>query len=83
MFKAKVTVSLKKTVLDPQGKTVHKAIESMGFKSVSDVRVGKSIEMLIDSKDASKVKSDLEEICKKLLANPIIEQYSFTVEEVK
>jgi len=83
MFRAKVTVSLKKTVLDPQGKTVEKAIQSMGFRTVSGVRVGKSVELLIDAKDASKAKADLEEICKKLLANPIIEQYSFTVEEVK
>jgi phosphoribosylformylglycinamidine synthase len=83
MFKAKVTVSLKKTVLDPQGMTVEKAVRSMGFKTVSDVRVGKSVELLIDAKDAAKAKADLEDICKKLLANPIIEQYSFTVEEVK
>lgn len=81
MFKATVKVSLKKTVLDPQGKTVKSALSSMGFDSVDDVRMGKLIELNIKGSDRKKVEEDLNVMCRKLLANPIIEEYSFTIEE--
>ncbi len=81
MFKATVKVSLKKTVLDPQGKTVKSALSSMGFSSVEDVRMGKLIELSIKGSDRKKAETDLNVMCKKLLANPIIEDYSFTIEE--
>ncbi len=81
MFKATVKVSLKKTVLDPQGKTVKSALSSMGFSSVEDVRMGKLIELSIKGSDRKKAEADLNVMCKKLLANPIIEDYSFTIEE--
>ena len=81
MFKATVKVSLKRTVLDPQGKTVKSALASMGFSSVEDVRMGKLIQLGINGTDRKKVEADLEIMCKKLLANPIIEDYSFTIEE--
>ena len=81
MIKAKVEVRLKNTVLDPQGKTVKKAIESLGFSTVVDVRMGKLIELKINSSDKAKVKADLDEMAKKLLSNPIIEEYTYTLEE--
>jgi phosphoribosylformylglycinamidine synthase PurS subunit len=81
MFKATVKVSLKKTVLDPQGKTVKSALASMGFSSVEDVRMGKLIELNIIGSDKKKIEADLHVMCKKLLANPIIEDHSFTIEE--
>ncbi len=80
-MKAKVEVRLKKTVLDPQGKTVKKAIDALGFKGVSDVRMGKLIELKINSSDKTKVKADIEEMSKKLLSNPIIEEFSYSIEE--
>ena len=81
MFKAQVKVTLKKTVLDPQGKTVKKALESLGFSNVAEARMGKLIELKIQGSDASKAKVDLEVMCKKLLSNPIIEEYTYTLEE--
>ena len=83
MYKAAVKVTLKKTVLDPQGKTVKSGLESLGFRSVEDVRMGKLIELKINSKDKASAEVEVLEMCKKLLANPIIEEYSYTVEEVK
>jgi len=82
MFKATVKVTLKKKVLDPQGKTVMSSLNSLGFSSVSEVRMGKLVELMIDSKDKDKAKAEVEEMCKKLLSNPIIEDFSFEVEEV-
>jgi len=82
MFKAEVKVSLKRTVLDPQGKTVKAALESLGFASVHDVRMGKLIEITLDPKDRAKAQAEVEEMCTKLLSNPIIEDYSYTIEEV-
>lgn len=81
MIKAKVEVRLKKTVLDPQGKTVKKAIESLGFSSVLDVRMGKLIELTIKGSDKAKAKVQIEEISKKLLSNPIIEEFAYSLEE--
>jgi len=78
MFKATVKVTLKKTVLDPQGKTVGHALKSLGFSSVEDVRMGKLVELTLDSGDESQIK----EMCEKLLTNPIIEEYAYTIEEV-
>ena len=72
-MKAKVYVTLKAGLLDAQGKTVKGALESLGFKSVKDVRIGKYIE--IDLNGAKSGKKDVERMCEKLLANPIIENY--------
>ena len=80
-MKVKVEVRLKPAILDPQGKTVKSALSSMGFSSVEDVRMGKLIELAIKGSDKKKVEADLHVMCKKLLANPIIEDYSFTIEE--
>ena len=72
-MKAKVVVTLKAGLLDAQGKTVKSALDSLGFKGVSDVRVGKYIE--IDLSGTKSSKKDVERMCEKLLANPIIENY--------
>ena len=72
-MKARVTVTLKAGLLDAQGKTVKSALEALGFKSVKDVRIGKYIE--IDLNGAKASKKDVERMCEKLLANPIIENY--------
>ena len=70
-----VIVTLKKDVLDPQGKTIKKALEGMSFKNVNDVRQGKYFEIDIDEKNPKNVEEKAEEICKKLLTNLVIEDY--------
>lgn len=82
MFLGKVYVTLKKEVLDPQGDAVRKGLASMGFKEVQDVRVGKYIELKIDANQKNEAEKRLDEMCSKLLANPIIEEYSVELVEV-
>ena len=74
-MKISVIVTLKKDVLDPQGKTIKKALEGMSFKNVNDVRQGKYFEIDIDEKNQKKAEEKIEEMCKKLLANLVIEDY--------
>ena len=79
MAKVKIYVTLKDGVLDPQGKTVQFALDKMGYKNIDSVKMGKYIE--IETKnDGKDLKKQIDEICDKLLANPNIEKYSFTVE---
>ena len=74
-MKISVIITLKKDVLDPQGKVIHHALDGMGFNDVNEVRQGKYFE--IDTKEANpkKAKDKVEELCKKLLANLVIENY--------
>ena len=74
-MKISIIVTLKKDVLDPQGKTIKKALESMSFKNINDVRQGKYFELDIDEKNIKKGEEKVEEMCKKLLANLVIENY--------
>ncbi len=74
-MKISVIVTLKKDVLDPQGKTIKKALEGMSFKNVNDVRQGKYFEIDIDEKNQKKAEEKVEEMCKKLLTNLVIEDY--------
>mgnify|MGYP000704617553 FL=1 len=74
-MKISVIVTLKKDVLDPQGKTIKKALESMSFKNVNDVRQGKYFEIDIDEKNQKKAEEKIEQMCKKLLVNLVIEDY--------
>ena len=74
-MKVKVVVTLKSGVLDPQGKAIQQTLNGMGFPSVKDVRQGKYFDMDIDESDEQKAKQSAEEICKKLLANQVIEDF--------
>ena len=74
-MKISVIVTLKRDVLDPQGKTIKKALESMNFKNVNDVRQGKYFEINIDEKIQKKAEEKVEDMCKKLLTNLVIENY--------
>jgi len=78
--KVKIYVTLKDGVLDPQGQTVEKALDKMGYKDIKEVRVGKFIEIDTKSGDKKKLKKEIDEICDKLLANPNIEKYTFDIE---
>ena len=83
MFHSKVFVTLKKSILDPQGKAVEQGIHSLGFESVSDVRIGKYIEMDVDTDSREEAERMTRDISEKLLANLVMESYSFTIEPVK
>ena len=82
MFLARVYVTLKPTVNDPQGRTVLGGLKSLGFTSVADVRAGKFLEIKVQESDRTKAESQVAEMCDKLLANPVIEEYRFELEEV-
>ena len=74
-MKISATVTLKKEVLDPQGKVVSQTLKNMGYENISSVRQGKYFEIEINEKDKDKAKKSIEEICKKLLANLVIEDF--------
>ena len=74
-MKISAIITLKKDVLDPQGKVIHQALEGMGFKNVEEVRQGKYFEIDVKENDPNKAKEIVEEMCKKLLANLVIENY--------
>jgi len=74
-MKARVHVTLKNGVLDPQGKAIGNALHRLGFPEVGDVRQGKFIELEIEETDEARAKSRLDEMCRKLLANTVIENY--------
>ena len=76
-MKAKVYVTLKKSVLDPQGKAVQQALSSLGFNEVKDVRMGKYIELELGNIDKSKAEQKIKSMCEKLLANTVIEEYRY------
>jgi phosphoribosylformylglycinamidine synthase len=81
MYLARVYVTLKPTVNDPQGLTIRGALHSLGFADVESVRAGKYLEVSLASKDRKKAEKQLSEMCRKLLANPVIEDYRFELEE--
>ena len=74
-MKISVIITLKKDVLDPQGKVIHQTLEGMGFNDVNEVRQGKYFEIDTKESDPKKTKDKVEEMCKKLLANLVIENY--------
>ena len=74
-MKIPVIITLKKDVLDPQGKVIHQTLDGMGFKDVNEVRQGKYFEIDTNETDSDKAKTKVEEMCKKLLANLVIENY--------
>lgn len=82
MFIGKVTITLKESVLDPQGNTVMKALHDLGEESVNDVRVGKYVEVKLDVKDEVSAKENLNRLCQKLLVNGVIETYNIAVEKL-
>ncbi len=81
MFHAKVRITLRKSILDPQGKAVEHAIGTLNVGTIHDVRVGKFIEMKVDVQDEAGARAATEEVCKKLLANPVMEDYYIELEK--
>jgi phosphoribosylformylglycinamidine synthase len=79
-FKVKVEVKLKPVVLDPQGKTILTALHNLGYDEVEETRVGKLIELKVMDSDSERVMERVKEMCKSLLANPIIEDFDIKIE---
>ena len=79
MFLARVYVTLRPTVNDPQGLTIRGGLHALGFRSVESVRAGKYMEISIDAPTAAEAEAQVEEMCRKLLANPVIEDYRYEV----
>jgi phosphoribosylformylglycinamidine synthase PurS subunit len=79
MIKARVTVTLKNGVLDPQGKAIEHALGSLGFDGVGQVRQGKVFDVVLDHGDKAKAEADLKAMCDRLLANTVIENYAIAL----
>ena len=79
-MKAKIIVMPKKTVLDPQGKAVKHALESMNLSGIKDVRIGKFMEIELEGGNKTELQKKIDEACHKLLSNPVIEEYTFEIQ---
>jgi phosphoribosylformylglycinamidine synthase len=79
-MRARIVITLKPTVLDAQGATVQKALRNLGFAGVDEVRMGKYVEVALADGSQAEIRQQVDEMCKKLLANPIIEDYRFELE---
>jgi len=79
-MKARITITLKSGVLDPQGKAIANALGALGFDGVDGVRQGKFIELDIDESDPGRAREQIERMCEQLLANTVIENYQFELE---
>ena len=82
MYLAKVFIRLKPTVSDPQGQTIQGGLRQLGFDSVESVRAGKYMEIRLDEDDEENAGRKVRDMCEKLLANPIIEEYTFELEVI-
>lgn len=80
MYKAKVNITLRKSILDPKGKAAHQALHNLGLKEISDVRIGKYIELNIEASSNEKARELAETACAKLLANEVMEDFSIEID---
>jgi phosphoribosylformylglycinamidine synthase len=78
-YLARVYITLKPGVLDPQGEAVKQGLVTMGYEGVKEVRVGKYLEVLLEAEDSQKAFKQVDEMCRRLLANPVIERYSYEI----
>jgi len=81
MYEAKVTIQLKKGVSDPEGVNTLKAIHLLGFTNVKNAKTIRTFDLMVDGKDKNQVKKDVEQICQRLLTNPVIHNYEIVIEE--
>jgi len=79
-MRVKIFVSLKSGVLDPQGKAIERSLHTLGYAEVQDVRMGKYLELNVQASSHEAAESRIREMCEKLLANPVIEDYRFEIE---
>ncbi|MCZ6705645.1 MAG: phosphoribosylformylglycinamidine synthase subunit PurS [Bacteroidetes bacterium] len=83
MYKARINVTLRQSILDPQGKAAHHALSQLGFDDVDEVRIGKHIELNIDTESEDSAANVARQACEKLLANPVMEDYSVDIEPIE
>jgi phosphoribosylformylglycinamidine synthase PurS subunit len=83
LFLSRITVTLRKSILDPQGKAVEHGIHSLGYNTVENVRIGKFIELSVGAASRQEAERVTRDVCQKLLANPVMEDFSFVIEEQK
>jgi len=83
VFKAKIQVMPKKGILDPQGSAVQKALQTMQYRNVEEVRIGKYMEIWIAGDDENAVRAQVQEMATRLLANPVIEDFTFVIERLE
>lgn len=81
-FHAQIYITLRSSVLDPAGTAVESGLKQLGYESVEEVRIGKYVELTLASTDEAEAKSQLEQMCDRLLANPVIENYRFELTPV-
>lgn len=81
MFEAKVTITLKKGVSDPEGANTLKALHLLGFDKVTDTKTIRTFVIQIDSKEKNRIEKDVEQMCQRLLTNPVIHNYEIKIEE--
>jgi len=81
LYFSKIRVTLRKSILDPQGKAVEHAIATLGVDAITDVRIGKYIELKVDRASEEEARLATEEVCKRLLSNPVMEDYRFEIEK--
>lgn len=81
MFTAHIQVTLRPSILDPQGKAVHHAVQTLGYDTVESVRIGKYAEVVLDTDSREEAERLARELGEKVLANPVMEDFSFTLEQ--
>lgn len=81
MYKAKVNITLRKSILDPKGKAAHHALQNLGLNDVQEVRIGKFVELNIDAESETKARELAETACIQLLANEVMEDYQIEIEK--
>lgn len=83
MLKVNIYISLKEGVADPQGATIKHALDSLGYQGVGRVRTGKYFQIELDIVDKKRARAQIEDMCKKILVNPVIENFEYRIEEIK
>ncbi|MBE0477833.1 phosphoribosylformylglycinamidine synthase subunit PurS [Candidatus Aerophobetes bacterium] len=83
MFKVKIYINLKEGVADPQGATIKHALDSIGYQKIGKVKTGKYLQLELDMHDKNKAREQIEDMCQKILVNPVIENYEYQIEEIK
>ena len=81
-YEARVEITHRPGIADPQGATVERSLPALGYDNVSQVRVGKSVRLVIDAPDADAARAQVDEMCQRLLANPVIEAYAIELSEL-
>jgi phosphoribosylformylglycinamidine synthase len=80
-MRARIVIRLRPGILDPQGTTLQRALDGLGFPEVRDLRVGKVLDLTLDETNVARARQRLDDMCRKLLANPVIEDYTYEVVE--